>query len=68
MAWIDDLEVMFFSMIDLFLQGDHTILFQMPEILLFDMFVPQRWGVGTDGVYPARIRWVIVLLKEKMKK
>ena len=28
------------------LQGDHTILFQMPEILLFDISEPQRG----DGV------------------
>ena len=50
-------------------QGDHDILFQMPEVLLFDMFVPQSgdgggvWGGGdTREVYPSRIRWVIVLL------
>jgi len=41
-------------------QSDHTILFQMPEILLFDISEPQSGdGVSTGGVYPSRIRWVI---------
>ena len=33
------------------LQGDHNSLFQMPEILLFDIFEPQSGdGVSTGGV------------------
>ena len=34
-------------------QGDHNILFQMPEILLFDMFEPRSGNVvSTGAVYP----------------
>jgi len=45
-------------------QGDHNILFQMPEI----MFEPQSGdGVSTGGVYPSRIRWVIVLPRETLR-
>jgi len=41
----------------------------MSEILLFDIFEPQSGdGVSTGGVYPSRIRWVIVLPREIFKK
>ena len=44
-------------------------MFQMPEILLFDIFEPQSAdGVSTGGAYPSRIRWVIVLPRENFKK
>jgi len=46
-----------------------NILFQMPEILLFDIFESQSGdGVSTGGVYPSQLRWVIVLPREKIKK
>ena len=36
------------------MQGDHKILFQMPEILLFDIFEPRCCdGMSTGGVYPS---------------
>jgi len=51
------------------LQGDHNILFQMPEILFFDKFERQSgYRVSTGGVYPSRIRWVIMLSRENIKK
>ena len=51
------------------LQGDHNILFQMPEILLFDIFEPKSCdGVSTGGVYPSRIRCANVLPRENFKK
>ena len=46
-----------------------NFLFQMPEILLFDIFERQSGNrVSTGGVKPSRIRWVIVLPREKIKK
>jgi len=40
----------------------------MPEILLFDISEPQSGdGVSTGGVYPSRIRWVIVPPRENFK-
>jgi len=36
------------------MQGDHYILFHMPEILLFDIFEPRiDNGMSTGGVYPS---------------
>ena len=51
------------------MKGDHNILFQMPEILLFDIFEQQSVdGVSTGGVYPSGIGWAIMLPRENFKK
>ena len=50
-------------------QGDHTILFQLPEILLFDMFVSQSGdGVGTDGFYLKSVPNRVIIKFMKLTK
>ena len=62
---IDTTLILGWNLVEMKLQCDHTSWFQMPEIVLFDMFEPRSGdGMSMAVFYPSRIVGMVVLHQE----